>query len=225
MNEHSLLAALQHGDSFFPSGSVSFSWGMEPLYADGKVETPEDVALFLEGQLRHRWAPVDRAFVAAAHRATGDLAVVQKADRQMEAMTLARELRQGSRRSGKALLHVHERMGTPSAGPYRKRIYEGVGFGHLAVVQGLLLGDVGLDLETALAISAHTTCVSILGAAIRLGRLGSLEGQRILAALRPMIHGLMGSPIPDIHVAGAYCPQTEVAVMRHETHETRLFSN
>jgi urease accessory protein len=225
MNEHSLLAALQHGDSFFPSGSVSFSWGTEPLYTDGKIETPEDVALFLEGQLRNRWASMDRVFLAAAHRASGDLASVRKADRQLEAMTLAKELRQGSRRGGKALLHVHEKMGTPSAGPYRKLIHKGEGFGHLAVVQGLLLGEVGLDLASALAISAHTTCVSVLGAAIRLGRLGSLEGQRILADLRPMIHGLMASPIPDIRKAVAYCPQTEIAVMRHETHETRLFSN
>lgn len=225
MNEYSLLAALQHGDSFFPSGSVSFSWGMEPLYTDGKVKTPEDAALFLEGQLRHRWAPMDRAFVAAAHRASGDLHLVQEADQQMEAMTLAKELRQGSRRAGKALLHVHEKMGTSLAEPYRKRIHEGEGFGHLAVVQGLLLGNVGLDLETTLAISAHTTCVSVLGAAIRLGRLGALEGQHILANLHPTISGLMASPIPDICRAGGYCPQTEVAVMRHETHETRLFSN
>ena len=31
------LAALQFGDSFFPSGAVSFSLGLETLYADGIV--------------------------------------------------------------------------------------------------------------------------------------------------------------------------------------------
>ena len=54
------LALLQHGDSFFPSGAVSFSWGLETLAEDGRVATAADVAAFLEGQLRWRWATCDR---------------------------------------------------------------------------------------------------------------------------------------------------------------------
>lgn len=225
MPDDAILAALQHADSFFPSGSVSFSWGLEPLCTDGIVQAPGDVARFLEGQLRHRWAPFDRVFAAAGHRDSKNLEEVLKTDQRMEAMTLAREQRQGSRRAGKALLHVHEKMGTFLAGPFRRRIIEGNGFGHLAVVQGLLLGNTGLDLPTTLGISAHTTCVSILGAAIRLGRMGAIEGQCILSTLRPMIRDLIRTPIPDLNDAGAYALQTEIAVMRHETQEVRLFSN
>ncbi|MCF8128477.1 MAG: urease accessory protein UreF [Deltaproteobacteria bacterium] len=225
MPEDTLLAALQHGDSFFPSGSVSFSWGLEPLCTDGKVETPNDVARFLEGQLQHRWAPMDRVFAATAHRNSKNMEAVLCADRKMEAMTLPRELRQGSRASGKALLHVHEKMGTFPAGLYRKRIHEGDGFGHLAVVQGLLLANAGLDLQATLGITAHTTCVGILGAAVRLGRMGSMESQCILSTLRPVILNLIRTPIPDLDHAGAYALQTEIAAMRHETQDVRLFSN
>jgi len=32
-----VLVALQHGDSFFPGGAVSFSWGLEALRADERV--------------------------------------------------------------------------------------------------------------------------------------------------------------------------------------------
>jgi len=32
-----LLGALQYADSFFPSGSVSFSWGLETLHSDRMV--------------------------------------------------------------------------------------------------------------------------------------------------------------------------------------------
>jgi len=147
------------------------------------------------------------------------------ADRKMEAMTLAKELRQGSRRAGKALLHVHEKMGTPLAGAYRLRILEGDGFGHLPVVQGVLLSNTGIDLKSTLGISAHTTCVSILGAAIRLGHMGSIEVQCILSTLRPLIWELIRSPIPDLKDAAAYALQTEIAAMRHETMGVRLFSN
>jgi hypothetical protein len=66
MDSRSLLAALQHADSFFPSGAVSFSWGLEALRADGLVRTANDVALFIAGLLRHRWATGDRPLLAAA---------------------------------------------------------------------------------------------------------------------------------------------------------------
>lgn len=220
-----LLTALQHGDSFFPGGSVAFSWGLETLCADNAVTTPAQVAAFLEGQLRHRWAPMDRSFLAAAHGASGNLDKIERVDSRMEAMTLPREMREGSRRAGKALLHVHEKMKTASAAPYRRRVLAGNARGHLSVVQGLLFDNAGLDLSAALSISAHTTCIGILGAAVRLGHMGAIEGQSILAALRPLIRDLLESPISSLEETGAYAPQTEIALMRHETQEVRLFSN
>jgi urease accessory protein len=42
MDSRALLAALQHADSFFPSGTASFSWGLEALRADGLVRTADD---------------------------------------------------------------------------------------------------------------------------------------------------------------------------------------
>ncbi len=225
MTNKSLLLLLQHGDSFFPGGSVSFSWGLETLCADGRVTTARDVARFLEGQLRHRWAPMDRAFLAAAHWTGDDLGLVREADRQLEAMTLSKELREGSRAAGKALLNVHEKLGTPLAGPYRRDVLEGGGCGHLAVVQGLLFQNLGLDLSSALIVSAHTTCIGILGAAVRLGRIGAMDGQSILSDLHPVIGDLIKSPIPPLEETGALTPQTEIALMRHETQEVRLFSN
>jgi len=33
----SAMALLQYGDSFFPSGAVSFSWGLEVLVSEGRL--------------------------------------------------------------------------------------------------------------------------------------------------------------------------------------------
>lgn len=100
MVEPSLLALLQYGDSFFPTGSVSFSWGLEGLCNDGILAFPGQVAQFVKGQLQHRWATMERAFLTAAHAARGDLGILESLDRLAEAMTLARELREGSTRAG-----------------------------------------------------------------------------------------------------------------------------
>ena len=67
------LAVLQFGDSFFPSGAVSFSWGLEGLSDSGVVTGADEVRAFVIGQLRARWAEFDRPVVVAAHRARMDL--------------------------------------------------------------------------------------------------------------------------------------------------------
>ena len=115
MDSRALLAALQHADSFFPSGTASFSWELEALRADGLVRTAEDVTQFIAALLRHRWATGDRPILAAAHAAGDDLEAVRALDQLQEALALAQELRTGSRRMGAALLGVHARLGTRNA--------------------------------------------------------------------------------------------------------------
>ena len=129
------LAALQFGDSFFPSGAVSFSLGLETLHAEGIVSDRGALDAFLAEQVAERWATSERAFLAAAHRACPDWPAVAEIDALQEAMTLPRELREGSRKGGAALLGVHARMGTPGAADYRARLRAGDAQGHLAVVQ------------------------------------------------------------------------------------------
>ena len=220
-----LLAALQYADSFFPSGGTAFSWGLEALCADRQVTSAEDVRCFLEGQLRHRWATCDRAFLVAAHRACADLDAVVALDRMLEAMTLPRELRDGATRAGGALLGVHERLGTAGAAAYRRRVRAGEAPGHLPVVQGLLLAGVGLDARVASAVSAHGLAVSIVSAALRLSVITHVDAQRILTAVRGLLAGLLDERPADVAEASVYAPATDVAAMRHESQTARLFAN
>lgn len=219
------LAALQFGDSFFPSGAVSFSLGLETLHADGIVADAAGLDAFLTEQVAERWACAERAFLAAAHSACPDWPAVAGIDALQEAMTLPRELREGSRKGGAALLGVHARMGTPGAQDYRARLRAGDAHGHLAVVQGVVLVGAGLDLDRAETVSLHGLCATILGAGLRLGLIGHLDGQIMLRGLRPRIAALLARPAPDVGKVRAYTPLADVAVARHEDAEVRLFSN
>jgi urease accessory protein len=220
-----LLTALQHGDSFFPGGAMAFSWGLEGLFADGKVRSAQDVRRFLEGQLRFRWATCDRVFLVAAHRAGGDLTAVAKIDRSLAAMTMPREMRDGASRAGMALLGVHLRLGTPGADRYRALVQEGECPGHLPVVQGLLFQELGLDERHAAAISAHLLCVGIAGAALRLGIVTHIEVQAALSGMRDRIVELLAAPVPPVESARMFVPAADIASARHETQTTRLFAN
>jgi len=220
-----LLALLQHGDSFFPSGAVAFSSGLETLAAEGLVRGADEVAAFAVEQLESRWASADRGILFAAWTAAGDLAQVAAADRLQEAMTLPRELREGSSRAGRALLSVHTRLATPGARDYAGRIGEGSTPGHLAAVQGLVWRAAGLAWHPACAAAAHAQAVGLLGAALRLGLIGHVAAQALLGELRPRLAALVATPPPALDRLWSYAPVADVAAMRHERQRGRLFSS
>ena len=220
-----LLTALQHADSFFPSGGTAFSWGLEALCADRQVTSADAVQRFLEGQLSQRWATCDRLFLVGAHRARKDFDAVATLDRTLEAMTLPRELREGATRAGGALLGIHERLGTAGAREYRGRVRAGKAPGHLPVVQGLLLAGVGLDERMASTVSAHALSVGVVSAALRLSVITHVDAQRILTAVRGLLAELLAGPAADVTQAFVYAPATDVAAMRHESQTARLFAN
>lgn len=221
----SLLGALQHADSFFPGGGVAFSGGLETLHADREVTSAQQLADFVEGQLQHRWATCDAIALVAAHRANGSLERIADVDAMFDAISLAMELREGSKRAGTSLLTVHARLGMPGAAEYRVLISQRQAFGHLPVMQGLLWSTAGMTEDDCRAVSAHTLCTGLIGAALRLGMIGHLDAQKVLLRVRPMLVDLLRLPVLDVDEMCAYMPATEIAVMRHEVQDSRLFAS
>ena len=228
-NSSVLLTSLQHGDSFFPSGAVSFSWGLETLFTEDVLTNANDVEVFVRTQLQGRWAGFDRSALIAAHDTVslngGDIEERCRLDSIVESQTLASEMRDGSRRSGSALLRVHEKLGTPGASAYYSEARNSKARGHLSVMQGFLWARCGVDKFDSQVIAAHALCVGLLGAALRLGAIGHVDSQRILAALRDPIDEILNEEAPVLDRAHAFAPYSEIAVMRHEIADSRLFAN
>ncbi|MBU1176669.1 MAG: urease accessory protein UreF [Alphaproteobacteria bacterium] len=219
------LSAFQHADTMFPSGAVSFSFGLEALVNAGIVAGPDDLAGFLTAQLRGRWADLDRPALWHAHRAGADLDAVGRLDRLVEAQTLGAEQRLGSTRMGAAFLGVHAKLGSSLAETYRRRIAEGRGCGHLPVMQGMVWQALSFPHERALLMSAHGLLTGMLGTAIRLSVAGYVESQRLHAALLPVVAEILETPICAPNEMRGFCPQIEIASMIHETDDARLFMN
>ena len=226
MSDDTLLLTLQHGDSFFPTGSIAFSWGLEGLHRDGLVRNAEELLGFIEGQLLGRWGTCDLPAILLAYRSRGALDEVAAVDAALETLTLPQQLREGSRKSGAALLGVHEKLGTSGAAPYRAMVRSVTVAGHLPAVQGLLWFHIGASEASACAMSAHAATVGLLGAAVRLAIVGHLDAQRILTKTHAVIKDIIaGRPASDLDQLSSYAPAAEIAAMRHETRDARLFFN
>jgi len=222
---YEMLMALQHADSFFPGGGVSFSWSLETLHADRMVASSSQLAEFVEGQLRNRWATCDAGALVAAHRAQGQLDRIAAVDAIIEAMTLATELREGSKRAGNALLTVHAKLDTAGATEYRDRVRTRDAHGHLPVVQGMVWRAAGMPEDICRAASAHALCTGLVSAALRMGFIGHVDAQKVLIRMRPVLVELLGQEPTDVDGLHAYTPQAEIAAMRHEVQDARLFAN
>lgn len=218
-----LLTLLQHGDSFFPSGAFASSWGLETLHADGKVTDAESLTQFIAGQLRWRWARLDRPAMLTAYRAGDEMEQVAQLDVELEALALARELRDASRRAGRALLRVHGQLGTRNAATYLEWIKNGQAYGHIPVAQGVVWRSIGLSEESASALSGYGLCLAFVSVAIRLGIISHIDAQRILQQLHPALVETLQLPLPS--VLSSFSPLTDIALMRHETQGVRLFAS
>lgn len=220
-----LLSALQFADSFFPGGGVALSWGLEQLRGDRELAEADDVTAFVEGQIAQRWAVFDAPALSAAWHANGDLARLGEIDALLETMTLPQEMRDGSRRAGGALLNVHARLGAQTAQKFRAIVLEGRTPGHLAVVQGLVWRDAGVPEAACRAMSAHLLATGLVSAALRLGIIGHLQAQAALNQVRPITARLLEQTLPALEDIAAFTPATDIAAMRHETADSRMFSN
>ena len=220
-----MLAALQHADTVFPSGSVSFSWGLEALYNRGMVASSAAVGAFAAAHIRGKWANLDRVMMVHAHRAREDLESIAVLDALTEAQSLSAEQRLGSSRMGEAFLRSHRKLGTPMADDYAALIRRDEAYGHIAVLQGLIWGQIGFDVEQVQAMAAHGICSSLLSAAVRLSIIGHVDAQAIHSGLLPLIAAIISQPVCRVEEAHSFIPQIEIASMNHETDEMRLFVN
>ncbi len=221
----SLLVALQHADGQFPSGGFAFSQGLEASSSLTDQLGAFDFADFVEGQIRHRWAYADRVALVRAHRLGGKLQALAELDQEVEASTFMEGLRSGSRRNGTALLTTHERIGTGGSAAYRALIRTGAGCGHLAVVQGLVWHALALDEATVVAISGYQMVASLATAAVRLGVIGAIDAQAVVARVLPSIDAVAIKPVADDEPLRSFTPLAEIAVALHGASGQRLFSN
>ncbi|MBN8997516.1 MAG: urease accessory protein UreF [Rhizobiales bacterium] len=210
----------------FPVGAYSYSHGLEWAIEDGTVTTPADLQSWIADVLRHGGGRSDAILFAAAWRAAraGDQRALAEVAELAAALQPSRERHLETTAQGRAFLDTvaatwpDARLaalatafpaGTPIAYP---------------VAVAMAAASEGVPLRPALAAFAGGFVANLVSAGVRAIPIGQTDGQRIIAALAPMVEELArfaeGATPDDL---GGAALRADIASMKHETQYTRLF--
>jgi len=227
MPDPSLLPLLHLTDTAFPAGGYAHSFGLETYCQDGRVTDADSLAAFLTMQLEGAAGPCDATAAVTARRrfSAGELAGCCLLDATLEAMKPARELREASRQMGRQTLRVAGALTAhPALTGYLADVDAGRAPGHHGVAFGMAAGALGVADEAVAAGYLYSATSLLVGAALRLMRLGQLEGQRVLWRLHPVIARVAAEATArNADDMWSWAPGLELASIRHAGLEARLF--
>lgn len=220
-----LLRLMQCNDSSFPSGTFAFSNGLETLVNEGRVQGATGISEVIETQILPRWLSLDRYFVGQAFECDGDPDRVADVDRQCHLYNTNHDLAQASRRIGRALLNVHGKIQTPGVEAYQAMISSTRAMdraGYEPVVQGLISSALGLGKHQAEVAALNSTLMGFVSSAVRLGKLGAIQAQAILAAVSIIAAKRLEDEPPAF--PSSFSPLADIAVMRKASGGANLFA-
>jgi urease accessory protein len=219
-----LLAWLSPG---FPIGSFSFSHGLEAVAASDAVRDRDSLQLWIGAIVASGGGRVDADILRDAHRASsaGDVRALEDANRRGVAFRATAETRLETTAQGDAFLAAC-RAAWPN--PFLDCWAEGLSEAGCAVCYAAAVGaataQAGIALDCALLGYLQALASNLVSVGLRLGIIGQTDGQRILAALEPVIGAAVAGALTRAADAfGSATFAVELASMDHETQYTRLF--
>lgn len=208
----------------YPLGAFSYSHGIEYAVEAGFIASADDLLAWVATIISQGAARSDAALLIAAARASveGDTPALDAVVDLAAAWRGTAETALESAAQGAAFMAT-----TRSAWPHPllDRIY----LRHrnaivLPIAVGIACAAHGVPLRAALIAYLHGFASNLVSAGIRLIPLGQSDGQRIIAALAPMVAAAadkaLATPLEDVGTAALL---VDWCSMQHETQYTRLF--
>ncbi|MEO0938036.1 MAG: urease accessory UreF family protein [Pseudomonadota bacterium] len=188
----------------FPVGAFAYSHGLETAIADGRVRDAATLQAWLTDVLLYGAGASDAALLLAAG--------ANDAEPLARALCPCAERALETEQQGASLARTAAALwDTPGdAAPY-------------PIAAGRIADALNLPRTQTAAMYLQALMANLVSAAVRAVPLGQTEGQKVLAALVPLIEKVAAEATGDLDAISSTCFAGDIAAMRHETLEPRIF--
>lgn len=208
----------------FPVGSFAYSHALEWAASTGRVSDRAAAQVWLGDLIQHGGVRNDALLLAEAWRAVreGDAGRLAAANELAMAMAGSRERHLESSAQGAAFLAtIRAAWGSDEIEAVMVGLDGEVAY---PIAVGVAAGLRGFELNATLQAFAVSVITNLVCALVRMSAVGQTDGQRIIAALAPMVGALvaegMNGSLEDL---GGAAFVSDIAACAHEVQETRMF--
>jgi len=208
----------------YPVGAFSYSSGIEWAVEARDIDDAETLRRWLVVAIAEGGGFADAVFFTHAHRAivADDDTALRAVAELAAAFVSSKERFLETTAQGRAFIEA-SRAAWPCAALARLDAAWG-GPVALPVGVGVACAGHAIAAEPAIHAFLHALVANWISAGVRLVPLGQTDGQRVLAALEPVVAAAaqraLATPLDEI---GTCAFRADLAGMRHETQYTRLF--
>lgn len=200
----------------FPTGAFSYSHGLEAEVEAGRVRDRETLQAWIATMIRCGSGRLDADLLRDTYcgRDVNERGLAYRATAELALESVAQ---------GTAFAATMRAAWNEDPTPTLPRLLMGDGTCH-AVAVGAAAVKAGASLEDALTLYLQSFASNLMSAGLRLGIVGQTDGQRILAALEPVVDQAVAACLArDPESFGAATFAADIASMTHETQHSRLF--
>jgi len=208
----------------YPVGAFSYSSGIEWAVEQGDIADAETLKAWLSAMLAQGGGYCDAVLFAHAHRAVAaaDDALLRDVAELAAAFAPTKERHLETTAQGNAFIAATRAAWPCAAIDTLKACWDGPVAYPVAVA--VAAAGHGVALAPALAAYLQAVIANWVSAGVRLVPLGQTDGQRVLAALEPVVAATatraLAASLDDL---GSAAFRADLGSARHETQYTRLF--
>jgi urease accessory protein len=208
----------------YPVGAFSYSSGIEWAVEAGDIKDAESLRGWLAVVIGEGGAFCDAVFFVHAYRSLADSSsdALRAVAELAAAFAPSKERHLETTAQGAAFIAATKAAWPCEALERLAAVWDGPVAYPVAV--GVAAAGHAIALESALHAYLHAVTANLISAAVRLIPLGQSDGQRVLAALEPIVDTTAQKALStSLDRVGGAAFRADLASLLHETQYTRLF--
>ena len=210
--ESNLLRLMTWLSPAFPVGAFGYSHGLETAIREGWIDDAPTLTAWIAGLVEHGSGWTDAVLFCAAWRA--DAAQLSEIAELAAALAPSLERSRETLGQGAAFLTAVRAWNPPPLA------------GEIAYPVAVAASAAALQIPLAAALTAwlHGFCANLVSVAVRAIPIGQTAGVAVIAGLEPIILSTVArAEVSTLDDLGASALLSDIAAMRHETLDVRLF--